>query len=138
MGGMPEPPMGGMPEPPISGMPEPPISDIIMAPRKVRLVYILRSIRNNYEISLGDSECSVGRTAVGAEQLANNNAVSREHIIVKPNKRQRGVYITDVSRFGTKVNGNPIIKGTPVFVMAGSRITLYNEELVLEVKEITE
>ena len=103
----------------------------VSTPEKI-ITYRLRSIKKGYVIELPDEDCIVGRIEVGGEQLADNNAVSRKHIKVQINKRQKGIFVTDISQYGTKINGNPIIKNTKTILLVGQRITLYNEDLVLE------
>ena len=46
------------------------------------------------------------------------------------NKRL-GVFVEDISSFGTKVNGEELIKGSKVLIKPGDHVTLYNEELIL-------
>ena len=107
-------------------------SEQIEKKRETKVVYRLRSMNSDRMITLPQEECIVGRTGVGCDELAHNNGVSREHLRVTPGKRQRGITITDLSRYGTKVNGNPIIKGQPQFIGAGTRVALFNEEFILE------
>ena len=109
---------------------------MISAEKKAKTVYRLHSLQRGYYIDLPETECIVGRTEVGGEQLAHNNAVSRKHIKVQINKRQKGIIVTDISHYGTKINGIAIIKDKPVLLSVGGRITLYNEDLILETVEV--
>lgn len=93
--------------------------------------YVLVAIDNSYEIPIPPEGGIVGRIELGAEQLAHNSAVSKQHLKVIIKKRL-GVFVEDISTFGTFVNGEEIIKGDQVRVSVGSRITLYNEELILQ------
>lgn len=92
--------------------------------------YYLVAADGRYRIEIPADGGIVGRTGLGAEQLAYNNAVSKQHLKVMINKRL-GVFIEDISSFGTRVNGEELIKGNRVLVKAGDHITLYNEELIL-------
>ena len=109
---------------------------MISAEKKTKTVYRLHSLQRGYYIELPETECIVGRTEIGGEQLAHNNAVSRKHIKVQINKRQKGIIVTDISHYGTKINGIAIIKDKPVLLSVGGRITLYNEDLILETVEV--
>ena len=92
--------------------------------------YYLSAADGRYQIEIPAEGGIVGRTGLGAEQLAHNNAVSKQHLKIMINKRL-GVFIEDISSFGTKVNGEELIKGNRVLVKPGDHITLYNEELIL-------
>lgn len=92
--------------------------------------YYLVAADGRFRIEIPADGGIVGRTGLGAEQLAYNNAVSKQHLKVMINKRL-GVFIEDISSFGTRVNGEELIKGNRVLVKVGDHITLYNEELIL-------
>ena len=91
--------------------------------------YIFR-LENGNEIDIPEEGCIIGRTEVGAEMLAEYGAVSRQHLRVTP-RRNIGVIVEDISKYGTLVDGQRIIKNSPVRVANGTRITLCNVEMVL-------
>jgi len=97
--------------------------------------YVLTSVIGGCEIVIPPEGGIIGRGGIGAKQLANNEAVSREHLRVTPRKNA-GVIIQDISKYGTKLNGKLIISHTPVRAEVGARITLYDEEFVLQEKEV--
>lgn len=101
-------------------------------PHKKR--YILK-LSNGKEIEIPDEGCIVGRTEVGAEELAEFPSVSRQHLRVTP-RRNVGVLVEDISTYGTLVDGQRIVKNSPVRVADGSKVTLCDIEAVLAVKEV--
>ena len=94
--------------------------------------YALR-LDNGVEIDIPEEGCIIGRTEVGAEALAEYGSVSRQHLRVTP-RRNIGVIVEDISKYGTLVDGQRIIKNSPVRVANGTRITLCNVEMVLTQK----
>lgn len=96
--------------------------------------YVLK-LSNGKEIKIPDEGCIVGRTEVGAEGLAEFPSVSRQHLRVMP-RRNVGVFVEDVSTYGTLVDGQRIVKNSPVRVANGSKVTLCDVEAVLTVKEV--
>ena len=100
---------------------------------KVLKKYVIK-LNNGKEIEIPEQGCIVGRTEVGAEELAEFPSVSRQHIRIVP-RRNIGVLIEDISRYGTFVDGHKIVKNTPVRVAEGSKIQLCDLETVLIVKE---
>lgn len=98
--------------------------------------YLLK-MENGVEIIIPDEGCIVGRTEVGAEELACYPSVSRQHIRITP-RRNIGVIIEDLSSFGTLVDGRRIIKNSPVRVESGAKITLCNVGMVLVRRESDE
>ena len=86
--------------------------------------YIFR-LENGNEIDIPEEGCIIGRTEVGAEMLAEYGAVSRQHLRVTP-RRNIGVIVEDISKYGTLVDGQRIIKNSPVRVANGTKITLCN------------
>lgn len=91
-------------------------------------------LSNGKEINIPEDGCIIGRTEVGAEELAEFPSVSRQHIRVTP-RRNVGVIIEDISKYGTLVDGQRIEKNTPVRAKDGSKITLCNLETTLFIKE---
>lgn len=89
------------------------------------------------EIRIPEQGCIVGRTEVGAEELADYPSVSRQHLKVII-RRNLGVFIEDISRYGTLVDGNRIEKYRPIKVSDGATITLCNLEVLLSVKELSD
>ena len=97
--------------------------------------YVLVSLIGGYEIVIPPEGGIVGRSGIGATHLMDNEAVSREHLRITPRKNA-GVIIQDISTYGTKLNGKPIVPNTPMRAEVNSIITLYNEEFVLQEKEV--
>lgn len=95
--------------------------------------YVLK-LSNGKEIEIPEEGGIIGRTEVGAEELAEFRSVSRQHLRVTP-RRNVGVLVEDISSYGTLVNGQRIVKNTPVRVADGSKVTLCDLEAVLTVKE---
>ncbi len=95
--------------------------------------YILK-LKNGKEIEIPNEGCIIGRTETGAEELAEFPSVSRQHLRVTP-RRNVGILIEDVSTYGTLVDGQRIVKNSPVRVADGARVTLCDVEAVLFVKE---
>lgn len=95
--------------------------------------YYLVSVRKGYEIIIPQDGGVIGRTEIGAENLADNPAISKKHIIVVINKRL-GMFIEDISRFGTSINGRRILKGNKVHVNVDDEIMLYNEKFIVKVR----
>lgn len=93
--------------------------------------YYLYSVRKGYELIIPRDGCIIGRTELGAEMLYDNPAVSKKHIIVTFNKKF-GIFIEDISSFGTSINGKQVLKGDKVHVNVGDEITLYNEKFILK------
>lgn len=95
--------------------------------------YVLK-LSNGKEIVIPEEGCVIGRTEVGAEELAEFPFVSRQHLRVTP-RRHIGVLVEDISSYGTLVDGQRIAKNSPVRVGDGSKITLCDLEAVLTVRE---
>lgn len=98
--------------------------------------YVLK-LNNGKEIEIPDEGGIVGRTEIGAEELAEFSSVSRQHLRVKP-RRNIGVLIEDISTYGTFVDGKRIEKNDPVRIVDGSKVTLCNVDAVLTVKEVSD
>ncbi len=96
-----------------------------LAPKKYSFL-----LDNGVEIDIPEDGCIIGRTEVGAEALAEYGSVSRQHLRVTP-RRNIGVIVEDISKYGTLVDGQRIIKNSPVRVASGTKITLCNVEMVL-------
>ena len=96
--------------------------------------YILR-LNNGKEIEIPDEGGIVGRTEIGAEELAEFPSVSRQHLRVTP-RRNVGVLVEDISTYGTLVDGQRIVKNSPVRVADGSKVTLCDVDAILTVKEV--
>ena len=94
-------------------------------------------LSNGKEISIPDEGGVIGRTELGAEELAEYPSVSRQHIKVTV-RRNIGVLIEDISKYGTFVDGQRISKNEPVRITNGSKITLCNVDAELLVKEVIE
>lgn len=98
--------------------------------------YNLR-LNNGKEIEIPDEGGIVGRTEIGAEELAEFPSVSRQHLRVTP-RRNVGVLVEDISTYGTLVDGQRIVKNSPVRVADGSKLTLCDVDAVLIVKEVND
>jgi hypothetical protein len=94
-------------------------------------------LNNGKEIEIPDEGGIVGRTEIGAEELAEFPSVSRQHLRVTP-RRNVGVLIEDISTYGTLVDGQRIVKNSPVRVANGSKVTLCDVDAVLIVKEVND
>jgi hypothetical protein len=90
--------------------------------------FSLVSMDEEYSIGIPAEGCIIGREAVGAKHLLKYNAISREHIKVAL-RGHSALTIEDVSRFGSFMNDEPLIKGVSVRVMDGDIIKLYNVPL---------
>ena len=108
-------------------------SDFKAEKEKTSKGYYLK-LSNGKEIPIPDEGGIVGRTELGAEELAEFPSVSRQHIRVTV-RRNIGVLIEDISSYGTLIDGQRIVKNEPVRVANGSKITLCNVEAELLVKE---
>lgn len=98
--------------------------------------YVLR-LDNGKEIEIPDEGGIVGRTEIGAEELAEFPSVSRQHLRVTP-RRNVGVLVEDISTYGTLVDGQRIVKNSPVRVADGSKVTLCDVDAMLSVKEVND
>lgn len=90
--------------------------------------YSLDTMDGEQSIIIPSTGGIVGRAALGADILENTRAVSREHIFVRYRGRI-GVLIEDKSKYGTFVNDEQLIKGTPKFARDGDIVRLYSVEL---------
>ena len=99
------------------------------------MAYVLVATNGSCEIIIPPEGGVVGRSGIGAKQLAGNEAISREHLRITPRKNA-GVIIQDISTYGTRLNGKPVIPNTPMRAEVNSRITLFNEEFILQEKEV--
>lgn len=91
-------------------------------------------LENGVVISIPDEGGIIGRTEIGAEELADYPSVSRRHLKVIP-RRVVGVIVEDLSSYGTLIDGKRIEKNKPVRVVSNSVITLCNVDAKLIVKE---
>ena len=53
-------------------------------------------------------------------------------------RRNVGVLVEDISTYGTLVDGQRIVKNSPVRVADGSKVTLCDVDAVLSVKEVND
>ncbi len=74
--------------------------------------------------------CIIGRTETGAEELAPFPSVSRRHLKCTP-RRELGVILEDISKYGTLLDGERLGKNTPVRARAGARINMCGAEAEL-------
>lgn len=105
---------------------EVPVTDISLD----RFYYSLDTVDGTEQIIVPSSGGIIGRNALGAEIFESNHAVSREHIKVSYRGRI-GLLIEDMSKFGTFVNDEQLVKGTAKFARDGDIIKLYNFELIV-------
>lgn len=96
-----------------------------------RFYYSLIALDGSGEIILPSAGGIVGRAALGADLLQSHSAVSREHISVVYRGRI-GILIEDMSKFGTCVNDEQLVKGTSKFARDGDVVKLYNFELQIK------
>lgn len=79
------------------------------------------------------SEIIIGRNNYGKEILVDFPDVSRDHLIIKPRPSGLAVTITDISTYGTYLNGKRINKNDPRIASVGAKIRLANRaEFVLK------
>lgn len=97
--------------------------------------HILR-LSDGRDIKIPEGGCIIGRTEVGASELANFPSVSRRHLRIQP--KRRGFIIEDLSTYGTLVDGQRMERNEMKRVSLGARITLCNIELLLTEKEENE
>lgn len=97
--------------------------------QRIQKKYALR-LSNGKEISIPDEGGTIGRTELGAAELAEYSSISRQHIRITV-RRNIGVLIEDISKYGTLVDGQRIVKNEPVRVACGSKVTLCNVETEL-------
>ncbi len=95
--------------------------------------YVLQFM-SGAEIQIPAEGGIIGRTAIGAELLADYPSVSRHHIRITP-RRNLGVIVEDMSSYGTLVDGKRIEKNVPIRVTENSTITLCDLELNLIAKD---
>ncbi len=94
----------------------------------VTYLFSLEDTNGKYSIDIPPCGGILGREALGAEYFSNNMAVSRKHIRVTY-RDHMGVMVEDISKFGTYVNGELLMKGSPIHVFNNDIIRLYNVEL---------
>lgn len=93
--------------------------------------YVLVSEDASYRIPIPEQGGVVGRTGIGAHELAHNGRVSRQHMKVIPSRRAKGLLIEDISSNGTFLDGRRILPGQVEFAVIGSEIRLSREVLIL-------
>lgn len=108
--------------------------DVFQGSDPIKEKYILK-LDNGKEIEIPDDGGIVGRTGIGAEELAEYPSVSRQHLRITP-RRNIGVLVEDLSAYGTLVDGHRIEKNTQVRVANGSSITLCDVNALLTIKEV--
>lgn len=94
------------------------------------LYYSLNTPDGKEQIVIPSAGGIVGRNALGAVMLREHSAVSREHIKVTYRGRI-GLLIEDISKYGTFINGEQLVKGTAKFAHDGDVVKLYDYELVV-------
>lgn len=95
-----------------------------------RFYYSLEAVDGSGSIIIPSSGGVIGRNSLGADILEHKKAVSREHIKVTYRGRI-GLLIEDISKFGTFVNDEQMVKGSNKFAREGDTIKLCNFELVV-------
>lgn len=81
----------------------------------------------------------VGREAAGQQYLSQFLDVTRQHLTITPRANGITATLTDNGRFGTWVNGTPMIKGSSIVVSNYSEIRLASRAILLvRVKEVEE
>lgn len=107
--------------------------DIPSAVETCRKKYVLK-LNNGGKIEIPEGGGIIGRTGIGAEELAEFPSVSRQHLKITI-KRNIGAIAEDISTYGTLVDGHKIEKNSPVIVADGSKITLCNLETIFTAEE---
>ncbi len=95
-----------------------------------QLYYSLDTPDGTAQIIIPSSGGIVGRNALGADILESDHAISREHIKVSYRGRI-GLLIEDISKYGTFINGEQLVKGANKFAREGDIIKLYDFELIV-------
>lgn len=84
------------------------------------------------------TQMTVGRNAAGMEYLGAYGDVSRDHFTIAPRANGISATLTDVSSWGTYVNGVRLIKGSSVAVSNYTEIRLASRAfLLVRVKEVS-
>ena len=102
-------------------------------PTKTAQKHFSLHLEDGAVIRIPDGGGIVGRTEIGAEELADYPSVSRKHL--KVIIRSSGILLEDLSSYGTLVNGSRIERNIPVRVENNAVITLCNVNAQLIVKE---
>ena len=92
--------------------------------------YSLDAVDGSYTIAIPPEGGIVGRQHLGREHFVNNSAISRAHLEVAP-RGKLGVSVTDVSRYGTTVGSEQLIKDITKLIRPGTIVKLYETELLL-------
>lgn len=80
---------------------------------------------------------TVGRNASGMKYLEHYADVSREHFTIEPRFNGISATLTDMSTFGTCVNGVRMVKGTSVAVSNSTVLRLGNHAImIVRVREV--
>ena len=93
--------------------------------------YSLDAVDGSGTIYIPRSGCIVGRANLGAEMLGSHRAVSREHIKVLY-RGHVGLSIEDISKYGTYINGEQMVKGSIRIARDGDIIRLYDFDLIVK------
>lgn len=93
--------------------------------------YSLEDLDGKFSISIPRTGGIVGRASIGAAELAQYSAISREHIKIQY-RGHMGLVIEDISKFGTSINEERILKNTAHFIREGTVIKLYDVPLIVK------
>jgi len=96
--------------------------------------FFLTAVNGDYSVEIPKEGAVIGRNALCADFLSCHKAVSRQHIKITC-KQRMGVIIEDISKFGTFINGEQLMKGAVKFARPGDIIKLYDCEFRLEKRE---
>ena len=89
--------------------------------------YQLVPLRGGEGIRIPPQGAVIGRMSTGSYILRQDRSVSKEHIEVSY-RGQIGLQITDISRFGTFLNGDRLVKNVATVAFEGDLVRLYKVE----------
>lgn len=85
------------------------------------------------EYDLDADEVIVGRDNLCSDYLSKFNEVSREHLKIKKRSSDVSILITDISKYGTLINGKKMSSGETKMITHGAEITLvYRAKLTVK------
>ena len=106
------------------------IESELQPPTEDVCTYSLDAVDGSFSIAIPPSGGIVGRQHLGMEHFVDNSAISRAHLEVAP-RGKLGVGVTDVSRFGTTVGSERLIRDITKLIRPGTIVKLYETELLL-------
>lgn len=108
--------------------------EIIQDTKKTQYQYMLQ-MENGKKIPIPREGGIIGRTGIGAEELAEFGSVSRNHIRLSM-VRAKCIRLEDLSKYGTWIDGVKAEKNVVSVVYPNSKIQLCNVETILIKEEL--